>query len=415
MSMVYEAAARTLQLLEAKRGSLKQLCFQLSQFARPVYALLIKLLSVKGQLDELMGKRWQGCQEREKALVMLYDYLTAGKIRSGGDMKREIVKRFADVPKLKQSKSPNQGLKWVRANPFVSSTAELKAALDAVEDPDIPGLLRVSEARLRQYQDSDKVIQQDKASCLPVAALNLRPGHWSAFDACSAPGNKTLQLAGRMLSLTSGSLFAFERDSKRFAVLTKRLRQYSASNVTAIQQDFLSIHNLPADVRYGVVDPSCSGSGIAEHHLVDSGQLQYVTTNTSERVRRLAAFQRTVLRHALLLGDLQEVVYSTCSLYREENEEVVRDTLQSLGRFYRLQTALPGWKRRGIDLEDFPAEKCVRTDPTLDNMTGFFVALFRRKMHRIRHRLLSQRSLTFTMYRLKYHREVDNLQSMYGT
>ena len=37
---------------------------------------------MKGQLDELLEERWQGCQEQDKALVMLYDYLTAGKIRS---------------------------------------------------------------------------------------------------------------------------------------------------------------------------------------------------------------------------------------------------------------------------------------------------------------------------------------------
>jgi 16S rRNA C967 or C1407 C5-methylase (RsmB/RsmF family) len=412
MSMVYEAAAHTLHLLEAKQGSLKQLCFQLSQFARPVYALLIKLLSVKGQLDALLRERWDNCEEREKALVMLYDYLTAGKIRSGGGTKREIVKRFADVPKLKQVKATGEGLKWVRANPFLTSTSELKAALCGTDDPDIPGLLQVSETNLQRYKDSAKVIQQDKASCMPVAALNLKPGRWSAFDACSAPGNKTLQLAGRMLALTSGKLFAFERDSARFSVLIKRLEQYKASNVTPIQQDFLSIHSLPAGVRYGVVDPSCSGSGIAEHHLVDSGKLQYCTTNTNERVRRLAAFQRKVLHHALLLSDLHEVVYSTCSLYIEENEEVVRDTLKSLGRFYRLSAALPGWKRRGIDIKDFSAEKCARTDPIEDKLTGFFVALFRRKMHRVRHRLLSHRSLTFTMYRSKYHKEAEMVELM---
>ena len=44
-----------------------------------------------------------------------------------------------------------------------------------------------------------------------------------------------------------------------------------------------------------IVDPSCSGSGLPEHHLIDAT----AETGTSRRVQRLAAFQKRILSHAL--------------------------------------------------------------------------------------------------------------------
>lgn len=409
MSQVYQTAAHTLYLLESKQGSLKQLCYRLSPvFSRPVYALLVKLLEVKSHLDQLLYERWPHCEERELALVMLFDYLTKGKIRSGGHTKHQIITRFRDTPKLKTTpQTPH--FKWIRPNPFLLSPSQLQDKINCIPDSDIPGLFKVTPEELRKITNSAEIIQQDKASCMSVAALELKQGGWSAFDACSAPGNKTLQLAGRMLGLTTGRLYAFERDKDRFQTLSKRIHEFQASNVIPVHKDFLTVTGLQG-VKYGIVDPSCSGSGITEHHLVDTGEVRYTVENHSQRVRRLAAFQRKILRHALLIGDLEAVVYSTCSLYRQENEEVVLSTLHSLRPFYRLQPALPSWSRRGLNLPE-----CVRTDPTLDDMTGFFVAVFKRKVHRLRHRLLTRRSMVFAMYRKRYYRELANCKTVLGS
>ena len=123
-----------------------------------------------------------------------------------------------------------------------------------------------------------------------------------------------------------------------------------------------------------LLDPSCSGSG-----LLDRPQSQRTAKSARERqrVRTLSHFQLQMLRHALRFG-ARRVVYSTCSIHREEDEEVVKLALDSCEGRYTLVPALPAWPRRG-DTSVFPeADKCVRVDPDADGMTGFFVACFER-------------------------------------
>ena len=71
---------------------------------------------------------------------------------------------------------------------------------------------------------------------------------------------------------------------------------------------------------------------------------------------------------------MKKVVYSTCSINIEENENVVKEVLEQLEDF-KLVKAMEEWPRRGID----GFEECLRVDPDLDLCTGFFVAVFERK------------------------------------
>ena len=121
-----------------------------------------------------------------------------------------------------------------------------------------------------------------------------------------------------------------------------------------------------------MLDPSCSGSG-----LLDRPRSQRVARNSKEkqRVRTLSHFQLQMLRHALSFN-AERVVYSTCSINREEDEEVVKLALDSCEGRYTLVEALPSWPRRGDTSVFAEASKCVRVDPDLDGMTGFFVACF---------------------------------------
>lgn len=58
-------------------------------------------------------------------------------------------------------------------------------------------------------------------------------------------------------------------------------------------------------------------------------------TPSKERLRALAAFQQRALCHALTFPSLQRLVYSTCSVCQEENEDVVRDALQQSSGTFR--------------------------------------------------------------------------------
>ncbi|GET90097.1 hypothetical protein, conserved [Leishmania tarentolae] len=104
-----------------------------------------------------------------------------------------------------------------------------------------------------------------------------------------------------------------------------------------------------------------------------------------ERVDKLARLQRKLLAHALLSFDnCRTVVYSTCSVHEEENEEVVRQVLDDervKARGWRLSHIMPHtWKSRGMEKEgeDHPLRFTIRCDPAMDATNGFYVARFDR-------------------------------------
>ncbi|KAL0905925.1 hypothetical protein M5K25_024376 [Dendrobium thyrsiflorum] len=202
------------------------------------------------------------------------------------------------------------------------------------------------------------IFLQGKASSMVAVALCPKPG-WKVLDACAAPGNKTSHLAALM----------------------------KGKDVEIIHCDFLDINASDrsfSKVRAILLDPSCSGSGTSAERL-DHLLPSYSTDHEDEaaaygpRVRKLAAFQKKALAHALSFPAVERVVYSTCSIHQAENEDVVKSVLPlatSLG--FELGTPFPQWSLRGRPVFD-GAERLLRTEPSQDT-EGFFIALFVKKL-----------------------------------
>ncbi|THG20024.1 hypothetical protein TEA_008558 [Camellia sinensis var. sinensis] len=97
-----------------------------------------------------------------------------------------------------------------------------------------------------------------------------------------------------------------------------------------------------------------------------------------DRLRKLQAFQKKALAHALSFPAVERVVYSTCSIHQIENEDVIKAILplaKSLG--FQLATPFPKWPRRGLPVLE-GSEHLLRFDPDEDK-EGFFISLFVRK------------------------------------
>ncbi|EPR79398.1 NOL1/NOP2/sun doamin containing protein, partial [Spraguea lophii 42_110] len=140
----------------------------------------------------------------------------------------------------------------------------------------------------------------------------------SIVDCCAAPGNKSTQL----LMLYNCNLVSIEKDRLRYNTLIKfiskikrNITKESICNViNTLNIDFFD-YNTPTE--YIILDPSCSGSGIHKIYIKDK-----------ERIEKLHILQTNILSHALSLNP-KRLVYSTCSIHREENEDVIKYILEN--------------------------------------------------------------------------------------
>lgn len=235
------------------------------------------------------------------------------------------------------------------------------------------------------------VVLQGRASCLPAAALAPKRG-WACIDGCAAPGNKTTQLAAMVGR--EGGVFAFDADARRLKRLKENAATTGSNNIIRAKcQDFLTVDpedKMYASVRALLLDPSCSGSGtevnrgdiLLRNALGADEDEDDVAEEDEARIDKLAAFQKSVLKHAFEFPEVERVSYSTCSVHEKENEEVVRDVMEAArAKGFKLFHALPKWHRRGVRIEglsESDAQCVIRADPMEDDMEGFFVAIFER-------------------------------------
>ncbi|KAL1497604.1 hypothetical protein ABEB36_008534 [Hypothenemus hampei] len=217
------------------------------------------------------------------------------------------------------------------------------------------------------------IFLQDKASCLPVHILAPTPGS-TVLDMCAAPGMKTTQLATKMEN--TGKIYAVEQDKGRFETLKIKVESSGATCVQLINKDVLECNNTDfPDVEYIIVDPSCSGSGMFD-------RLNEHDNKNASRLQKLAGFQIKILRSALTrYPSVKRVVYSTCSLYPEENENVVRQVLETNYDFKLVPAVdLLGneWLNFGSSEFGNIGKYCLYSKPAEDLASGFFLAVFER-------------------------------------
>lgn len=161
---------------------------------------------------------------------------------------------------------------------------------------------------------------QESASMLPVALLDPKPGE-RILDMSAAPGSKTTQIAARMQG--RGVLVANDVQEKRIWSLLTNLQRCGVTNacVTRKVGQWFAGHMTEVFDRV-LCDAPCTAQGTARK---DSDALNYCSM---DNVGKMARLQRELLEsavHACKVGG--RIVYSTCTLTPEENEDVVLSIL----------------------------------------------------------------------------------------
>ncbi len=180
---------------------------------------------------------------------------------------------------------------------------------------------RESIATLPGYEDGEWWVQ-DAAASLP-AKLMMAGKDKRVLDLCAAPGGKTAQLA-----VTGASVVAMDRSDKRLVQLRNNMTRLKL-DVEVVVADALSYEGELFDAV--LIDAPCSATGTIRRHP------DVAWTKTQEDILKLVALQRKMLDRAhLWLKSGGILVYSTCSLERDEGEAQIEALLKRDPRFSRM-------------------------------------------------------------------------------
>ncbi len=228
---------------------------------------------------------------------------------------------------------------------------------------------RVTLDSLGPYRDG-WFEMQDEGSQLLSLLLQPSPG-MTVVDACAGGGGKTLHIATLMQN--TGSIIAIDTDERKLEHLRMRAFRAGASNVRTLsaRSQQAEIGRLEGRADAVLVDAPCSGLGTLRRNPgLKLGFRSDIST-------RLAATQRSILdAYAALVKPGGRLVYSTCTLLHQENEEVAEDFLHRSSGF-TLSHAGEILKEEGITVDvDSPYLLLLPHRTTTD---GFFAAVFTRR------------------------------------
>jgi 16S rRNA (cytosine967-C5)-methyltransferase len=175
--------------------------------------------------------------------------------------------------------------------------------------------------------DSGHCYIQDPSTANGCQLLDPKPGE-RILDACAAPGGKTAYLA--QLMQNQGVIVACDRDRERLEILKDNVGRLGATIVRAARHDWTRNHPpeeiLPiAPFDRVLLDAPCTNTGVMRRRIDVRWRLR--PEDFSRMSNEQSIISRVVLR---LLKPGGILVYSTCSLEREENEQVVRQLLAKL-------------------------------------------------------------------------------------
>jgi 16S rRNA (cytosine967-C5)-methyltransferase len=199
---------------------------------------------------------------------------------------------------------------------------------------------------------------QDESAGFPVILLDPQPGE-TILDLCSAPGGKATFIAE--LLGNRGRVLAVDKNREKIKLLRENCRRLKVDSVNYFCGDATNFQVRSVDRV--LVDAPCSGLGVLGRNPDSRWRKQ------KEDLLRLQKLQLEILFNAANLVKKGGVlVYSTCTLTREENDFVIEKFLEKRENFKLMDASLY------VDSEVVDQSGFVRTFPHIHKMDGGFAA-----------------------------------------
>lgn len=221
-----------------------------------------------------------------------------------------------------------------------------------------------SSLRTSASYEKGHIQVQDEASQLIAHLLAPEPGE-QVLDVCAGSGVKTTHLAELMGN--RGEIIAMDINERKLAALSDLAERLGVAIVETIRGDATAdMASLPSFDRI-LVDAPCSGLGTLRRNPEIKWRIK------ASDLQRFAELQKKILINAasrLKKGGL--IVYSVCTVTREENEAVIEDFLLQLRDFHLLPPP------ETINHSMIDARGFLRTSSDRHGTDGFFAAVMTR-------------------------------------
>ena len=215
--------------------------------------------------------------------------------------------------------------------------------------------------------ENGEIYLQSLSSMLPPVIMDPKE-NTDILDMTAAPGGKTTQIAA--LTKNNANITACEMNNIRIEKLKYNIEKQRATSVTILQADSRNLNDYFKFDQI-LLDAPCSGSG-----TIDLNNERTYKNFTEKLVEKSTKSQLTLLRKALkILKPGHEMVYSTCSILQEENENILDKVLKEFN-IEIIPIEIKGME----DIPTLPTKikgtLCVCPNKYYE---GFFVAKIRKK------------------------------------
>lgn len=229
----------------------------------------------------------------------------------GENVAKKIMSGLNTVPKIS-----------IRVNELNSDYDEVYEKLEEMEYEISEGVICPEAINIKGGKSIEnnplfkagKITVQDESAMLVAPLLDLEK-EMTVVDLCSAPGGKTTHIS-EILGNT-GKVIAFDIHESKLGLIKENCERLGVTNVTTIAQDATKLNaDLVESVDRVLIDVPCSGLGI----IRKKPEIKW--NKKRNDLREIVPIQREIMNNAwqyLKQGGV--MIYSTCTLNKEENEE----------------------------------------------------------------------------------------------